>query len=77
VRGRRAREHRPVVGGQRIVGRDHVGPETDQDVDRDDGGADRAQRTLATEFADHREPPAPRRGLGDVGDGLDRSSDRH
>jgi len=57
VRRRRSREHRAVVGGQGVVRRDHVGADPDQDVDDDDGGADRAQRALATELYDDGSQP--------------------
>src|SRR5207244_13053245 len=63
--------------GTGIVARDHVGAEPDQDVDEDDGRADRTQRTLATELTDGGKPSKSPGGLGDLGGGFGGSADRH
>src|SRR5207249_756791 len=77
VRHRWSREHRAVVGGQRVVRRDHVRADADQDVDDDDGRTERAQGTLAAELPDRREPPVAPGRLGDLGGDVDGATDRH
>src|SRR5207245_8195017 len=62
VRRRGPRQHRAVVGGERIVGGEDVGAEGHDDVDEDDHGTDRAQRTLADEVFRRRPPARPAPG---------------
>src|SRR5206468_9459078 len=51
--------------------------DADQDVDEDDGRAERAQRTLATELTDDGKPSKSPGGLGDLGGSFGGSADRH
>src|SRR3989442_1652034 len=71
----RPRQHRAVIRRQRVVGRDHVGAEPHEDVDRDDDGSDGAQWPLPAEVAGHGEPASTFGDVRNVGDG--RSSNRH